>query len=237
MDGRRATRRRVASATLVVAGHAAVLVALLSVRPGGPPDLVEIEPIPVAFVTLPPPPPPPGPELPPPDPEPEPPAPKAPAVRRLPARPARVPPPPAVAPLAVRLGPLSAGDAEVGEAELAGAATAGTGSGGGGCNMVRHLESALRKDRMVQSAVAGAHRGKALRVWNGDWVRHGAEEGAGLAAVREAIQWEVGFAPPECKRQSVKGLVVLALNDTPGGPRLVLGQRDWRWSDLLFAKR
>jgi hypothetical protein len=120
---------------------------------------------------------------------------------------------------------------------VAGALTAGNGSGGGGdCNMVRRLQAALRKDRRVQETVAGAHRGKALMMWNGDWVPHPGQDGHGLAGVREAILVEVGFAPEACKKERVHGLVVLSLNDGPGAARLALGDSDWRWSDLLFAK-
>ena len=88
----------------------------------------------------------------------------------------------------------------------------------------------------MRAAVAEAHRGKALRVWNGAWVRHGEEEGDGMAAVREAIQWEVGFAPSACRGELVHGLVLLSLDDGPGAARLVVGAGDWRWSDLLFAR-
>jgi hypothetical protein len=64
-------------------------------------------------------------------------------------------------------------------------------------------------------------------------VRHGVQEGAGLAAVREAIQWEVGFAPEACKDERVRGLVVISLADAPGSARIALGAGDWRWTDLL----
>jgi hypothetical protein len=67
-------------------------------------------------------------------------------------------------------------------------------------------------------------------------VQRSDQDGAGLAEVREAIIWEVGFAPLACRSQPVRGLVVLALNDGPGGPRLVLGRAAWRWGDLLHAR-
>ena len=89
---------------------------------------------------------------------------------------------------------------------------------------------------MVQAAVAEAHRGKAIRVWNGDWVQHGEQEGKGLAAVREAIMWEVAFAPAACRTQRMHGLVAISLNDAPGSARLVVGSGEWRWSDVLFAR-
>lgn len=206
----------------------------------------------VTLVTLPPPtPPPPKPS---PDPEPAPkaraqkarPAPKAPrppkpAARRL-DRPARSPP--TVAPILARPGPASRGDADVSDAELAGAATAGGGEGGGGeggsgaggCDMARWLQTQLRKDRTVRTALAGAD-GRAIRVWNGAWVRHGEEDGAGLSQVREAIMWHVAFAPEACRAASQRGLVLLTLADGPGAPRLVLGAGAWRWSDLLHARR
>ena len=96
--------------------------------------------------------------------------------------------------------------------------------------MARRIQGALRKDPLVRAAVASAP-GKALMVWDGDWVRHGAEDGKGLAAVREAIMWEVAFAPKPCRSESVHGLILLSLGS--GGARLALGSGDWRWSDLL----
>jgi hypothetical protein len=116
------------------------------------------------------------------------------------------------------------------EAQLAGAASADSGAGGGPCDMARRVQSALRRDAMIQAAVAGS-AGKAILVWNGDWVRSGGEDGKGLAAVREAIMWEIGFAPPSCRAEPVHGLILLSL----GGTRLALGTRDWRWSDLLSS--
>ena len=150
--------------------------------------------------------------------------------RRL-ARPAKNP---AVVPTVL------AGDpgppAGVGESLLAGATTVGSSQGEGtGCNMLRRLQVALRKDRRVQAAVGDAEHSGALMVWNGDWVRHPGQEGAGLAAVREAILWEVGFAPPACRVEPVKGLVVVTMSDAPGAARLALGSGTWRWRDLLFA--
>ena len=87
---------------------------------------------------------------------------------------------------------------------------------------------------MVQAAVAEAHApGKAMFVWNGDWIRSQGQDGNGLAAVREAIMWEIAFAPEACRAQPVHGLVLLSLNDGPGAGRLVMGEGDWRWSDML----
>jgi hypothetical protein len=134
----------------------------------------------------------------------------------------------------------------LGEADLAGAATAGSGSGGGGsgggggrCDMVRLLEASLRKNPRVQAAIARAHPdagGRAVLVWNGDWIQNAAQTGKGLAGIREAIILEVGFAPAACRADPMRGLVVISLNDGPGSARLALGTRAWRWSDLLFAR-
>ena len=135
-------------------------------------------------------------------------------------------------------------EASGGAEDGAGASGAGDGlggDGGGRCDMVAHLQRALRGDPRVRAAVVGAHRapgfvGRPLVVWNGDWVRHGDEEGKGLASVRQAIAVEVAFAPKPCRAQAMHGLVVLSLNDGPGGARVVLGAGAWRWSDLLFAR-
>jgi hypothetical protein len=129
------------------------------------------------------------------------------------------------------------GDGEISDGFLDGASTAGSDTGGGkGCNMPGRLQAALRRDHLVQAAVAEVHRGRALRVWNGDWVRHAGQEGAGLTAVREAILWEVAFAPEACRVEPMRGLVVLSLDDGPGAPRLVMGLGSWRWRDVLASR-
>jgi len=101
--------------------------------------------------------------------------------------------------------------------------------------MARRLQTALRKDARVQAAVADAQAttGKALYVWNGDWIRSRGQDGNGLAAVREAIMWEVGFAPEACRAEPMHGLLAMSLSDGPGASRLVLGGGEWRWKDLL----
>ncbi|HEY4265610.1 MAG TPA: hypothetical protein VGM72_09845 [Micropepsaceae bacterium] len=119
------------------------------------------------------------------------------------------------------------------ESQLAGATGVGEGGGGGGgCDIGRLVQQALRRDPLVRTAVVNAGRvGKAILIWDGDWVRSGAQEGKGLSAVREAIMWEVGFAPQACRSQRMHGLVLLSLAD--GGTRFVVGTNEWRWSDLL----
>jgi hypothetical protein len=121
---------------------------------------------------------------------------------------------------------------ELSASDLAGATSADSGGGGGQCDLARQLQGALRKDPLVQAAVAGSG-GKAIMVWNGDWVRGSGEDGKGLAAVREAISWEIAFAPEACKTRPVHGLILLSLNTAPGGPRLAIGAGEWRWSDLV----
>ena len=144
--------------------------------------------------------------------------------------------------------PEKAEDAESGielsAAQIAIASTAGSGSGsgsgsgggGGVCDMAARVQMALRKDPLVRAALAGS-AGKAAMVWNGDWVRGQGEDGKGLAAVREAIVWEIAFAPPACRAQSVRGLVMLSLNEAAGSARLAVGTGEWRWSDLLALRR
>lgn len=141
-------------------------------------------------------------------------------------------------------------------AQLAGAATAGSGSGGGGdgaaggggssgsgagrCDMIRRVQDALRDNPGVVASAARAQRAlpashRALLVWDGDWVMNPGEQGRGLAGLRQAIAVAVAFAPAECRRQSMRGLVLLTLEDDADGPRLALGQGSWRWSDLTGA--
>ncbi len=252
-----AKRRRPLTAALSLACHGLIVLALLNAAPS-PPMAVVSEPMVVELVAprflVPPPAPVPIP-VPAPDPAPEPPAPVTPTPpvpkptppKRSPvkARKALLPAPPDVKPLAAAEAPAADTAIEVSEAQLAGAATAGSGSGGGSgsgsgqaggdCDMLARLQRALRKDPMVQSAVTQVHRGKAIMVWNGGWVRHPGQEGGGLAAVREAMMWEIGFAPEACRKERVRGLVVVSLKDGSGSARLVLGENDWRWSDLLFV--
>jgi hypothetical protein len=99
--------------------------------------------------------------------------------------------------------------------------------------MLGWVQAALRKDPLVRAEVSAA-AGKAIMVWNGDWVQSNKEDGKGLAAVREAILWEVGFAPRACRAEPVRGLVVISLQQPP--VRLALGAGQWRWSDLLAAR-
>jgi hypothetical protein len=124
------------------------------------------------------------------------------------------------------------------DSQLAGAASAGegassgSGGGGGGCDTARVVQQALRRDPLVRTAVEDAHRlGKAVMLWNGDWVRSGGQEGKGLSAVREAITWSIAFAPEACRNAPVHGVVLLSLAD--GGTRFAIGASEWRWSDLL----
>ena len=62
------------------------------------------------------------------------------------------------------------------------------------------------------------------------------EDGKGLAAVREAIMWEVGFAPAACRATPVHGLILLSVPESSGAVRVALGVSNWRWADLLTAR-
>ena len=120
------------------------------------------------------------------------------------------------------------------DAEVAGATSGDSGPPGGACDMARALQRAFRRDKLVQNAVLETNRpGKAIRVWNGDWVQSGGQDGKGLAAVREAMLWEIAFAPPACRAQQVHGMILLSVSDAPGSARLAVGMGEWRWSDLL----
>jgi hypothetical protein len=65
-------------------------------------------------------------------------------------------------------------------------------------------------------------------------VRSGDQDGKGMSAVREAIIWELAFAPEACRNKPVHGLVLLSLAD--GNTRFAIGAGDWRWSDLLDVR-
>ncbi|CAN5523471.1 hypothetical protein BH10PSE4_BH10PSE4_34510 [soil metagenome] len=234
----RAKLGRAVAGLLSVVGHVAVLLGLLSLRTE-PPMTPEPEPISVALVE-------PRPVIaPPPKPPVVPDRPAAPkAAPRSSLKPAPTPPPPEIEPLPANHRPAPEPSFELGEGELAGAATAGSGAGRGGdgegCDMVRLLQTALRKNPRVQAALLQAHpdtvaSGKAVLVWNGDWVRSPSQTGKGLAGVREVMILEIAFAPEACRADPVRGLVLISLSDAPGAARIALGTGQWRWSDLVFA--
>ena len=233
MDRRRQTKGRLAAVALSLAAHGGLLVAVLSLGGRAPSPVAETPPIAVELVDLP--------SL-----IPQP-APAAPA-RAAPARAApqrqliRPRPTPVRRPVDSLPSPPE-DEPGLSEAQLAGAATAGSGAGGGAggagggvCDMAARVQTALRQDPLVRAAVSGSG-GKAALVWNGDWVRSGREDGKGLAAVREAILWAVGFAPKACRGQPVRGLVLLSVDAAAGPVRLALGSAQWRWSDLLTPRR
>lgn len=137
-------------------------------------------------------------------------------------------------------GPAGGGGSGPGSGSGRGAGD-GSGAGGGACDMVQRLQDALRDDAGIRAAIIEAHReertgGRALLVWNGDWIRNPRQEGKGLAGVRQAIAVEVAFAPRACRNEPVRGLVLLTLADGPGAARVALGKGQWRWSDLTSAR-
>jgi hypothetical protein len=244
--GRRTRTRSLAGVGVSILVHLVILLALFSQQTPTRTDWSQVPAVEVILFAPPPPaPPPPKPE---PKPEPKaepqetkPLAAKSPPPRPLPPR--HMTPTPRAAPTPVpspsREPPAAqAGTGtgvELSAAQIAGAASADSGPAGGVCDMPRLLQRALRKDPLVQAAVARSG-GKALMVWNGDWVQGEGEDGKGLAAVREAILWEVGFAPKACRSEPVHGLVLLSMKDAPGATRLALGGGNWRWSDLLSSR-
>lgn len=248
---RRQAKRRATGVAASVMVHLLILLGLF-LRPAPPVPPPELEPMVVALVTLAPPAPTPGPGGGAPPASAEPPKPAKPRPAVIKAR--NTPLPTDVEPLPASPTPTDApGEDHVSDAEIASATGAGSGSGkgsgsgsgsgfgGGQCDMVAYLQAELRKSASVKRAFASAHAAtpdrKAVRVWNGDWVRSHEQEGAGLAVVREAILMEVAFAPAACRSQAMRGLVVIALHDDPGSLRLALGTSQWRWSDLLSPRR
>jgi hypothetical protein len=218
---RRRTRRRWLVAAPSVLGHLAIVLAFVLARGPQPAATVDDTPMMVSLV-----------ESPRPAPEAKPAAPKAPAkpavrhvMRRRPAP--RAPADAAPAGKEPRPQP----GIELSQAEIAGASSADAG-GGGVCDLARQLQGALRRDPLVQAAVASA-AGRAIRIWNGDWVKSRGEDGKGLAAVREAILWEIAFAPETCRAKPVRGVILLSMSASPGGAQLAVGADEWRWSDLL----
>jgi hypothetical protein len=119
-----------------------------------------------------------------------------------------------------------------------GSAMAADAAPGGECNMARRLQAALRRDALVRAAVVarGLSGPSAILVWNGGWVASPGEDGHGLAAVREAIVWEVAFAPPACRAGQVHGPVLFSISDGEAQTRIAVGAGDWRWSDLVSSR-
>lgn len=172
---------------------------------------------------------------------------------------------PVTASLNAEPSPRPSPPASVSAAELAGAAVAGSGSGvgsggsgtgsgagagsgsgggsggGGECDMIARLQDKMRQSARVRAEVARVQAqvspGRAPLLWNGSWLRSDGQDGEGLAAVRQAIAVEVAFAPAACRAPPMRGLVVLTMADQPGSPRIALGSANWRWSDLLEARR
>lgn len=126
------------------------------------------------------------------------------------------------------------------DSQLAGAVDvreAGTGGGGGvgGCDMAHAVQQALRRDPAIRATLQKANRlGKSILLWDGDWVRAGTQDGKGLSGIREAVMWEVAFAPEACRTKPMQGVVLLSLDD---GTRFAIGSSAWRWSDLLGLKK
>jgi hypothetical protein len=245
---RRAERRRALGVALSIATHALIVVLLLF-APSPAPKVFEPQPITVELVNLPPEPVP----APTPAPSPKRPSPAKRVTRKAvakhaPTRPAPVKPvsrhamarpkPAArnVETLEADEEPTGGTNAELNESQLAGAADAGSGGGGGGsCDMAARLQAVLRKDRLVRDSVAG-YTGKAIMVWDGDWIWMRGDIGRGLTAVRQAMAFEIAFAPEACRSARVHGLVVFSLNGAQGPVRLAVGQGDWRWTDLLSPR-
>lgn len=245
---------------LSAAAHLLVALAMLTARapPEPPPENPHIQ---VTLYDPPPPPPPPPPPQPQPAPAAQAPADAVPALPSPPARPApkiRVHVPRSVVapipPVHVTPAPVSQPFATLSDGQLVGAVTAGSGGGGSGegvgggsggsgearCDMVERLQAALRRDADIAAVVEGARRGtggRALHVWNGDWVQNPGQAGKGLAGLRQAIAMEVAFAPAACRAQPMRGLVLITLGDGAGASRLALGTGAWRWTDLLAARR
>jgi hypothetical protein len=227
------SQSRLAAIAFSLFAHLALLsLVLVSVKPDLIPPMPAQPPLIVPMEIVPPPPKTPV------TPEPAKPSP-APAKatpQKAPPRKALARPTPAPARVAaLPAGPTQGSDFGVSDSELAGAAVAGSGTGGATCDMAARLRDALRKDTLVRAAAAraGAAGNHAIRVWNGDWVQSSGDDGKGLQAAKEAILWEVGFAPAACREQAVRGLIVITMNDAPGSARIVVGTSAWRWSDLL----
>jgi hypothetical protein len=223
-DGARLTmgqrRNRLLAGAVTVGAHIAIFTALFwpHAQPPRPPELPAIE---VSLLDTP---------------KPTPPAPPEPVmIQPGSTQIALVPLPPikSTTARAVAQAPAPDNSDLLSASQLAGATAIGEGGGGGGtCDMAHAVQQALRRDPLVRTAVEGAHRiGMSVMLWNGDWVRTGEEEGKGLSAVREAISWEVAFAPEACRNMRMHGLLLLSLAD--GSTRFAVGADSWRWSDLL----
>lgn len=226
-----AHRGRLVVGAFSLVGHLLVFMALLAARPDLPTPY-EPAPMSVTLVELPRPEPPPAPKAPTPEPpSPAKPPPRAPVVRKTPT------PPPTVRPLLAGKPSVTDSTGEMSDAQLASAVGAGSGPSGRACDIARWLQTALRKDPDVQAAASRLARpGRALMVWNGEWVRSGGEDGQGLAVIREAIMMEVLSMPAACRAEPMRGLFVISLSEGAGATRLGVGTGDWRWSELLVPR-
>lgn len=249
---RAAGRRRVLGTVFSVAGHVVVLLALMA-APRMPPKIIEPTPIIVALIderAL----------APAPVPAPEPAKAPQPAHARAKPTPAKATPAKAVRrPTPVKpivrhavarpLAPATKAAAEEAEdapiatslpllsaAQMAGAASADSGElGGGTCDMASRLQEVLRRDRLVRASISGL-TGKSIMVWNGEWKWMPGDTGQGLTAVRQALIWEIAYAPESCRSKPMHGLILFSVSEARGPVRLAIGDEDWRWADLLAPR-
>ena len=235
---RLSTQRRIVAVNISVALHMSLFLVLIWNRAAPPPMLANPFPMEVTMID--------APLL---VPEPKPPPKASPAPTPKPPEPLKIKARKTPAPVRPKVEPLPAAEVTKGETssnqlsegQLAGATTADSGPAGRNCNMVRMLQTALRKNPGIAAAVTAAHQSlggnRAITMWNGEWIRTNGEDGAGLAGVREAMMIGIAFAPEPCRSEPVRGPVLISLNDSPGGARLALGSGEWRWTDLLTPRR
>ena len=250
--GRPGLRSQFFAGAVSVGAHVALLGAIFAFRAPVTEMLIPPDPPMAVVVDLTPPPATDAPSAKAPDPEPAAAPPVPPTPPQPPPKRAQKPPRPTeVQPIVAEVAPKPQPMPGLTEAQLAGATIAANGVGSGGegsgagagsgdtiCDMGQRLQAALRRDPEVRSAVINAHReagasARAILLWDGDWIQKGGQEGKGLAGVRQAIALEIAFAPAACRAQTMRGLVVLQLNEAGGPGRLALGESNWRWSDLL----
>lgn len=103
--------------------------------------------------------------------------------------------------------------------------------------MAARLQTALSHDNRVIAAIATAagargSTGRGMLVWDGDWIASNGEHGKGLASLRQAIVWAVGFSPEKCREATVHGLVLVNVGSRF---RIALGADRWRWQDLVIT--
>lgn len=128
------------------------------------------------------------------------------------------------------------------DAALAQAVAAAAGeASGSACNLADWLQTALRDDARVQTALAALPVNTrsvagAIMLWDGDWTPAPQGGQVGIAVLRSAVLAGLAAAPPACLAETMRGPALLAIPEPRGATVLAVGSGEWRWQDLATGQ-